>query len=227
MDSSWGAPGVRGGLTIQELGGEEVSLNSFLSDMSGEPIYADADPIYDIVGEGEEEDSGSSTPELLLPPCQVEAEIHPFSDQQTLDMSEKTNSVQIVTEPSASPPISPSPPDVLKTRNPSSPPKSRDKKVGSEKEDASPTTLAPTSTESSQPSESDNSEETSGGRLPPTPSPTPPSLLSLSPSSSPVRASSPSVNLSSTPIPITRNSNPFPTPYPLKFPLEPSNTFMG
>ena len=55
MDSSWGAPGGRGGLTIQELGGgEEISLNSFLSDISGEPIYADAEPIYDIVGEVED-----------------------------------------------------------------------------------------------------------------------------------------------------------------------------
>ena len=159
MDSSWGAPGVRGGLTIQELGGEEISLNSFLSDMSGEPIYADADPIYDIVGEVEEEDSGSSTPELLLPPCQVKAEIHPFSDRQTLDVSEKTNSVQIVTKPCTYSPISSSPLDVLETRSPSSPPITGDKKVGSEKEDTSPTTLAPTSTESSQPSESDNSEE--------------------------------------------------------------------
>ena len=199
MDSSWGAPGVRGGLTIQELGGEEISLNSFLSDMSGEPIYADADHIYDIVGEvDEEEDSGSSTPELLLPPCQVEAEIHPFSDGQTLDLSEKTNSVQIVTKPCTSPPISHFPPD---SRSPSSPPTSGDKKVGSEKEEASPTTLAPMSTESSQPSESDNSEETSSlgrrDRLPPTPSPTPPSLLST-PSASPVRASSPSSSSEST-----------------------------
>ena len=211
MDSSWGAPGGRGGLTIQELGGEEISLNSFLSDISGEPIYADAEPIYDIVGEVDEEDSGTSTPELLLPPCQVEAEIHPFSDRQTLDMSKKTNSVEIVNKPNSSPfPVGT--PDVLETRIPSSPPKSGDKTVGSQKEDASPTTLAPISTESSQSSESDNCGETSvrRDRLPPTPSPTPPSLLST-PSASPVRASSPSINLS-TPIPITRNSNPSPTP---------------
>merc|ERR1719336_2925979 len=72
------------------------------------------------------------------------------------------------------------------------------------------------------------SQSTPPSRMPPTPSPTPPSLLST-PSASPQRGSSPSSNNSSscpilseiqtaikptnsTPIPITRNSNPSPTP---------------
>ena len=82
--SGWGAmKGGKGGLSIQELAGEEVaSLNSFLSEEGGDPYM---EPIQSsvVLEEEEEVTSGSSTPDQGIAPTVVKADVHSISIHRT------------------------------------------------------------------------------------------------------------------------------------------------
>jgi len=155
---------LKGGLTIQELAGEEASLNSVLSEEGpeAESFFNVADPVQSsvVVEEDEEQASGSSTPEVIPAPHLVKAEIHEIKIER------------------APPPL-----PVKKSKE-----SSESAKTNSQPSTPSNTPTTPKKEHSnSSPHKIDQTAGGEGGpssipihidRNPPTPSPTPPSQLS-------------------------------------------------